>query len=551
MSVVGNTCSEIGDVLIIETQLSVLADYVQITSFVDSITGTTGTRFFNKKFRASQDNLVFTDWMDLDNTTIATIEGNVINNIIYFQFQYTRAGTDTTGLLEFNSITINGDIVPCTCSSLTLDNTFLRGLGCGNFITAQLCSNLLKKLYKRGIIPEFIDRGVEIDDEDYIAFWSAICCYFSLFVTYMLKFDTLFMQRDLLIEYLKQRDILVCDNETTLEDLQYISKNYFDEIRKRGTKQIYMRKGQQNLDGSVIQVDGELLRIMCSDECSEFILNYIAVDKLGWCIGNCSPLYKGHFYDIPLTKGYEENIEYVSDFAKYRRFNTSFQTLGFDATLGTATFVLGALFTPMTIGEKTGFGVETMPTFDLDKALTVSANLGYEIEIMVYNINNNGKLSIDFGVDCFDCLNNIYNTEKIDGTGVSNRFLIGHIPNKEDTWLTYKGIIYPYGTTDIAFPDSQLSAGFGTNLRFGSQNINKVIPYLSVNCESLGDGGIAICKFKIRLLNRPYSLGFVQSQNFVEIFTLNNQNKREKEELEYLIQRKLLPYNVNPILNIV
>ena len=66
MSVVGNTCSEIGDVLIIETQLSVLADYVQITSFVDSITGTTGTRFFNKKFRASQDNLVFTDWMDLD-----------------------------------------------------------------------------------------------------------------------------------------------------------------------------------------------------------------------------------------------------------------------------------------------------------------------------------------------------------------------------------------------------------------------------------------------------------------------------------------------------
>jgi len=552
MAVVGNTCSEIGDILLIETQFSVLADYVQITSFVDSIIGTSGTRFFTKQFRASQDNLVFTDWMELNNTNISTIQGNVINNIVYFQFQYTRSGTDNTGLLEFVSITINGTIVPCTCSSSILNRTFMRGLGCGNFITAQLCSNLLKKLYKRGIIPEYIDRGIDIDDEDYISFWSAISCYFAMFVTYMSKYDTLFMQRDMLIEYLKQKDILVCDNETTLEDLQYISEHYFEEIRKRGTKQIYQKKGDLNNDGSVVDIDGELLRITCTDACDEFILNLCDTDKIGWCVGKCSPLYKGNFHD--LNKGYEKDIMYVNSFDNYRRFYPEFQSIFADPILNSNTFVFDDAAT-MTIGDKTGFGVELMPTSDLDKAIVVSPNIAYEIIIMVKRIGDEPIHSIDFGVDCFDCDANIYTTEKIDGTGDSNRFFEGLVIPKKDIWYTYRGIIYPYGTGDISFPDNLTNAGIGNNLRFGSENINQIIPYLCINKTTNGvvveTKSIVLAQLKVRMLGRNYSLGFIQTQNLLELYTTNKQTNKSEEELDYKIRRKLLPYNSNLILNVI
>jgi len=137
--ITGNVLTEIGDVLIVDTQLSILGSYIELVSFSDSIIGETGTRYFNKMFRVSCDGLLYTEWYELTNEIIATIKGDIVNNIIYIQYRYERAGTDTTGSLEFVSVNVVGNVTPSTCTSPVIDNSIFKGLGCGNFITAQLC----------------------------------------------------------------------------------------------------------------------------------------------------------------------------------------------------------------------------------------------------------------------------------------------------------------------------------------------------------------------------------------------------------------------------
>src|SRR5690606_38280428 len=106
-----------------------------------------------------------------------------------------------TGLLEFISIELLGDVTIKQFFTPITDKSIFKGLSVGNFVTTQLCSNLLKKLYGRGIIPAYMNRGIsKEDDEDFIVLWSTIAAYLSMFVTFMSKFDTMFMQRDLLLE---------------------------------------------------------------------------------------------------------------------------------------------------------------------------------------------------------------------------------------------------------------------------------------------------------------------------------------------------------------
>jgi hypothetical protein len=68
--VVGYTLSEIGDVLIVDTQLSITGTSIQLVSFIDNTLGVSPTRFFDKKFRVSQDGLIYTNWLDLKNANI-------------------------------------------------------------------------------------------------------------------------------------------------------------------------------------------------------------------------------------------------------------------------------------------------------------------------------------------------------------------------------------------------------------------------------------------------------------------------------------------------
>jgi|GEM_PF-3854264 len=531
--VVGNTLSEIGDVLIVDTQLSIMGTYLQLVTYTEVTIGETATRIFDKKFRVSQDGLIYTEWYDLSIPNIAAIQGSIINNNIFIQYRYERVGTDSTGLLEFVSINVTGNVVPTVCTTPTINNSIFKGLGCGNFVTAQLCSNLLKKLYTTGIVPEYITRGVVQEDTDYISFWSAVACYMSMFVTFARKFETIEMDRNLLIEYLKQLNIHFCEHYTTLEDLQYIAEHYLNEIYKRGTKTLFMRKGELLQNGNDMLLDGEILRLLCIKPCDEFMWTLKALEHTGWKVGQSSPMYKGTQFDDNLIKGFEKTADCL-DLSKYTLFGSSNIS---NTTQTTIDCVSSTLF-------KVGFGFEDfINELDVhDKGIVVDPKIDYEItfKVKVNSVANNPR--INFKCHVFDCLNNKYSLAAID-TGLTADTFDSHINiHKANTYYFIRGIVYSKQHQLITTVERHLNTSTGVNLKFNDDNITRLMPYIEIQSDVDGDI-FNIYDFKIRPLRYSHSYCFINTFNVVEIFAENKNAKYTFSQIYDIIRRDLIPYN--------
>ncbi|HNQ20372.1 MAG TPA: hypothetical protein PKI46_04845, partial [Bacteroidales bacterium] len=490
----------------------------------------TATRFFDKKFRVSHDGLIYTDWYELTNSNVSQISGSIINNNLFIQYRYERLGTDLSGILEVVSVSINGNVTIIECNSPVTNNSIFKGLSCGNFITMQLCNNLLKKLYRKGIIPEYITRGVQAEDEDYIAFWSTVACYMAMFVTYMYRFENIYMERNLLIEYLSQMNINVCEWEDTLEDLQYISDNYLDEIRKRSTKSIFLRKNEEYQDTTLVPVDGEILRLLCVDKCDEFLWTLRDLKNTGFNIGNSSPMYKGTCFDFNLVKAFEKEYG-IHDVTKYPFFGG---TPSHNAVNKTAT-----------INSNMGLGFSDFNT-ELnvkEKGFVVDSKIDYEItfEITLDNLSNN----INFGCHVFDCYDNKYTTVEAH-TGSSNYLFLKNYNIKQvNKKIFVRGILYGYNHPLIQFADKNINVAAGQKLKFGSLNITRLMPYLKVE-----NSNAVIHDFKVRPLNYNHSIGFLNTANFIELFTKNNNKKKTTTEIYNIIRRDLIPYNTNLVINL-
>jgi hypothetical protein len=531
--IVGNTLSEIGDVLIIDTQVSISGSSVQLTNYVDETIGETATRFFDKKFRVSHDGLIFTDWYELNNLNVSQISGSIINNSLFIQYRYERVGTDNTGLLELINVSINGNVTIVEYNTPITDNSIFKGLSCGNFVTMQLCNNLLKKLYKKGIIPEYIQRGVISEDEDYIAFWSTIACYMSMFVTYMYSFENIYMQRNLLVEYLKQLDIKLCDFNTTLEDLQYISDNYLDEIRKRGTKSVFLRKNEIYQDSEIVPVDGEILRSLCIDEQEEFIWTLRQLKHTGFNIGNSSPMYRGNCFDINLIKAFEKTYGFT-DLSKYLTFgsdithNISNKTLEIDSTLS-----------PNGLGFE-DFNAETSVS---DYGILVNPSLDYEItiELSVSDATN----VISFGCYVYDIHNNKYTTLEVHTGNINEFFIKNYTITQLNNKILIRGIVYGYKQRLLNFEDRFTNLSTGRNLKFGNLNITKLMPYVKIE-----NSNAIIYDLKIRPLRYNHSIGFLITANIIELFANNKNREKTINDVYNIIRRDLIPYNTNLIINL-
>lgn len=549
--ITGNVLSEIGDVLIIDTQLSISGSHIQLISFTDTVIGETGARYFNKKFRVSCDGLLYTEWQDLTNTNISLVEGNIANNIVYIQYRYERAGSDNTGDLEFVSIDVTGNVTVTTCTSPVVDNSIFKGLSCGNFITMQLCSNLLKKLYKSGIVPEYITRGVSVEDEDYIALWSAISAYMAMFVTFLMKFDSLYMDRDLLIKYLQQMNIHFTENETTLEDLQYISSHYLSEINKRGTKIPFMRKSELLQDETYPSVDGEILRILGINECDEFLWTSKPPERSGWCIGKSSPMYKGTSFDKNLIKGFEKADEV--DLSKYKTFGNVSVNID-DISIDLLTDSNESISTSIShsqssssgsVGIKSGIGFEDFYNESTvkDYGFVVDPELDYEITFSIKRENNPFEHvnSIDFKCHAFDCFDNKYKLLRIDDETESDTFISGLKLYVSNQYYFVRGIIFSKQHEIINTNEKYLNTANGINLKFSNDPITKIMPYISVYSDA---GSIFnILDVKIRPLRYSHSCGFLNTFNVIEVFAKNQNTKLTFSQIYDVIRRDLIPYN--------
>src|ERR1035438_7962466 len=107
--IIKNQSSEIGDVLFIKTDTPLIG-LIALYSFVDETVGEYTDRSFKKTFRYSVDGINYTQYVDLTNDNIAGVQVQA-NDTFYAQYRYERIGLDSTGVLEFDSVTLNGEFI--------------------------------------------------------------------------------------------------------------------------------------------------------------------------------------------------------------------------------------------------------------------------------------------------------------------------------------------------------------------------------------------------------------------------------------------------------
>lgn len=307
-----------------------------ITSFEDSFIGLAEQKKIRREYRIIEDDMFYTDWVELSNNSIS---GKKLKQNNYIQVRYTRYGTDLSGYIEFQNIKFIGDFNPEIINSPILDNSIFSDIAWSEE-TELLAKNLFKKLYYRGILPMYILRGdnqeVE-EDRDFISLFYSIAKYFAIIVRFFKRFEKFYDDEELMLEWLRQNEIQFDESTISITQLQFLARHLYDEIRKRGTVMIFKRQGDVVNDKEV-EIDGELIRLIRSKRSDELLYENIPFKKLGWCIGNSSPLYRGTAFSEKLNKTKENSKDFqnLSNFQTFSNRNSSLSIVQTDVTYVTA-----------------------------------------------------------------------------------------------------------------------------------------------------------------------------------------------------------------------
>ena len=552
MAVVNNTASEIGDVLTIFSQVACSADTISLTGYSDVVNFETGTRLFARSFRYSIDGVNYSAWNALTIPNLAAITGRV-EGLLFFEFRYERVGSDPTGILEFININITGSVTVHVCSSTASLDTIFEDLVCNNAITAEICSNLLEKIYKNGIVPQYILRESEEGySNDYVAFWSAICCYFSMFIAFMDEFDAIFQTKDYLREYLKQKGIYFCE-KITFGELQYISQRFLDEIRKRGTTFVIRNKDFILQDATPVEIDGEWLRILCQNEWDEFLVEIAEFQQRPWVLDRNSLLYSGTLRSMQLNKTKENTMSFQS-LANYDLVNPPNISILTDP-IGDVMNIRGV--------KLTGIGFNpTLPPIGLlpSQTIKVEPEMDYEITFRVRrNAINFGRLL--FGVFGFN-QHDVFKPNaflQIDTLTPTILFVFDttfKVCRVEDEWYYIRGIIYAKKSLPITTPAKTLNVGVGLNMMFNeAEDIRKICPYILFTTPS-GAIDYDLFDYKVRPLIKGKNIlnlndatekgvknpQFIQSTRTIYSYMKNNSETLTDLQVNNLIEKYLIPY---------
>lgn len=491
----GNKLDNIGDVLIVDVKPKISGE-VTFTDFSDELVGVAVNRNVRREFRVLSGGIFWSDWNELNNTNLPKATYTP-DSTFTVQVKYTRIGNDTSGSIEFLSIHFLGTSSEIIASTPTIDSSVFS-----NIIKTpelrHLQSNLFKKLYYRGIVPKYVTRGdnnEEEEDKGYIVLFNSIARFFALFIRLFKRFENFRNDFELMREQVRQSGLYFDESEITLEKLQYLASHLYDETRKRGTEMIFKREGTPISIGNQreVEVDGELLRLLRNGNNDELVYENIPIHKMGWVLGQSSPMYKGTSMSGELNKVKGTNELCVAD-----------------------------------------------PKID------------YEITFSFKVNNKTTGGDIIFSVKGYDGLRNHLNDSFIlpNGEIVSEQFF--NIPSSNlvvGHWYNARGIIHAYSSS--ASIESKTNMGVGTNLYFNNPFVKFILP--SVEAGS----GVTVKDYEIRPLVRganivplkngkenAHSLGFLQSSRVFYCYALNNNNSQSKEEIISIIEKYLMPYNI-------
>ena len=539
-----NELLNIGDEILVNVNIQA-SGIVTFTNFVENITGITTQRYVEKYYRATINDVLWDDWKELNLNNLSSKSYHLFDNFIHIQVRYIRAGSDSTGVITFNDITFSGNWKSSIFQAPTLSNSIFASLiGTQDLLHTE--RNLFKKLYFRGIVPKYIDRGENRnydEDEDYISLTSAIAKFFAIILCYGKRFENIYNDEELLLEYVKQWGLNVNDGNVVLEDLQNIISSYYNQIHDRGTEMIFKPKGWILPDGNSVKVDGEFLRLFRNGESDELLYENIERSRIGLCIGNSSPLYRGTGNSKQLNKIYQ-NEKYIpwsyygvtlngasgSDYED--EFNFSIDDAG------------GGVFT-----------FNDLSAVDFDKILVCDHNLDYEIsfEIRKVQVGNLKMTAKIFGYDVNKLfLNDAFcktDESSIEDTFTANKSLSDF---EDDVWYKIRFIVRSYQSVSIVESNDDVNI---INLKFNNGNTKYFVPQIEIS----GDQGnvIDLKNINIRPLVRgknilpskndgrvdAFSLGFIQSSDIFHTYARSNNNNIRKRELLDIVEKYLYPFN--------
>lgn len=379
MAVTNNILTEVGDAVIFKMDYSVHG-IDSITGMSDGLTGETGTRFFTKEFRYTLDGLNWGHWNPLSGAALIAIPITPQRSL-QIEFKYTRGGTDITGNLVFEWVkvdyttTIDCDTTSASAFEGSIFSYFFSC--CCEEDVKKWCMNVLDKVYKPGLVSKSLTRGVNgnqnFEDEDYIAFWRTVSCFFAMHVVYARGFENFSDDERLLAAWLTNQSFMINRNES-LEDMQYVMANLFSVARHRGTPAI------GNLKSRGSTVDGAFPNLVQFKEiCDEFILEG---SKLIWTLDRHSPMYRG-IDKIHTRKLYQTDLKSLdlNNFPILPDGDTTAKASG-----GITNSPLDYIsISNVGVGERGGIGfVDPLsPTVaELEFLTSVDSSLSYEIQFM-------------------------------------------------------------------------------------------------------------------------------------------------------------------------
>lgn len=549
-----NILYAIGDVLLIDV-MPKITGRVHLTDFSDVLEGVTSTRTVQKEFRVSPDGVFWNSWQPLTAENLSLSE-YVVDSALTIQLRYTRTGSDSTGVIEFKSIDFMGSREAIQFVAPTISSSIFANI-IGTPEMKALEENLFKKLYYRGIVPAYIpraDNSDENEDRDYIDLFFSVARFFSMFIRFFKRFEDFRTDFDLMREQVRQYGIYFDESNITLAELQYLAQHLYDQIRQRGTEMIFKRKGYLMPNGETLQIDGEFIRLLRSKTTDELLYENMPLEKVGWCLGQCSPMYRGTGRSKYLNKTKEltEDFEDLSNFVITKSGNSSYNLIEYDNKK--------VLLLQAQNGGQVGLGRQSENLDVENNMYVVDSRLDYEITFAFQIIGDVSNFAdILFGVEGFDLLKNKLNDAFItpNGFAVSENFFEMKTINKvPQVWYFVRGIIHSYSTANIS--NSLTNIGVGTNLYFNNSFVKFILPKIQIKGE--GETQIAIWDYKIRPLVRgtnilplkdgsinSHSLGFIQSSRIFYSYVRNNNNSQSQSEITDIIEKYLLPYNMTDI----
>lgn len=529
MAIQFNDITAIGDVFEVHTNTPVLG-IQSIVGYTDVVLSETGDRFFDREFRYSTNGVTYSSWLELtDEILIDTFVDE--RDIFDIQYRYTRAGIDATGILTFISIQLAGVVEEQSNPRIFTDLYFNKFFNYNDSSVLKWALNVLNKLYKRGIVANYVERGREgVNDDDYIAFFGALTHFMAILVRYAREFQDFTLNDILLGEYLGQKGVFVNDG-MSLADLQTLLSNVYINFLERGTNEIVKKSG---VDGRVI--DGELLRLIRKGDQDEFIWGLIEPEKTIWNINNNSPTYKGTKQAVNLIKAYEFT-EDVTVLVNYPLVESGYITkftdgnkeviriLNVDSPSGTILSGIG--------GAK-----------NQGKLILIDSRLSYEVTFQVKQVILGDYFSLKI---------NLYDKDEILLVDSPISAVSGAQTNVViDTKSLLQNSEY-YFVRLILFNENigvdikyVLDIGLGNHLIIN----NSLAKYVSIEVGvEITDGNawdavneLRIYDFKVRPLMTPISNSFVMVPNIITSFLENNSEQTNKV-VENTIKRYLIPYN--------